>query len=298
MKKTLFYLLLPFLLFCYNMTKAEIIEIEPLFEYCVAPEELVSLEERCNYLVTHFWEPLNPKSKEALNQTALNEAFRVYLTTVRYADEKTTLQSIDKLLSSISGNPTYLIQFANAAEETLYGPRAEIWSDEIYLKFLDAAIKNKKIPQGRKDKFQKRANLLRTSMHESQAPSFDFFNPDGIKESYFPMSTPTILIFGDPEDMDWRLQRLRMESNTNLSQALDKGKINIIFIDVAKKGDLKEAVSNYSRNWKTGKSDGIEEIYDIRVLPSFYVVDSTGKIVLKNKTMDESVGFALELSGW
>lgn len=281
-----------------SLKAQELIEIPPIFEYPVAPEELETLEAKSDYLVAHFWDQLDTKSTKPLNQTALNDAFRVYLTPIRFVEEKKALQSINKLITGISGNPTLLIQFTKAAEENLYGPRAEIWADEIYLKFLDAAIKNKKISKVRKEKYQKRADLLRSTEIGKEAPSFSFETKDGKIENYFPMSTPTIIIFGDPEDMDWRLERLRMDSNTIVTQALDKGKLNVLFIDITENPDWEQSVSNYSGKWKVGKSTDMKDIYDIRIVPCVYFIDNEGNIAIKNRKLEHALPKVLEIAGW
>lgn len=298
MRNLLISLLIGTFLFNIIHLKAQqIVQIEPLFEYPVAPDDLETLTDRTNYLVTHFWEQLDTKNQQPVNQIALNDAFQTYLTYVRYSEEKVSLQSIDKLISSINNNPTLLVQFTKAAEENLYGPRAEIWADDIYLKFLDASLKNKKVSQTRKEKFQSRVDLIRRNIVGHDASPFDFINPENQTEKYFPMSTPTLIIFGDPEDMDWRLERLRMESNTALNQAIDKGKLNIIFIDVSDNPDWINSVSNYSSKWKVGNASGIKDIYDIRILPAIYLINSKGKIEMKNRPVELSVNKALEISG-
>lgn len=288
-----------FLMFLLNIPgKAQkVIEIPPIFEYPVAPEELESLKDRCNYIVANFWTPLNEKNNEPLNQIALNDAFNVFLTSMIYADETTSIKAIDKLLDRISGNPTLLIQFTKAAEDNLYGPRSEIRSDDVYLKFLDAAIKNKKISKDRKEKFQQRAALLRSTAINAVPPTFSFTNLSGGDEKYFPMATPTLLIFGDPEDMDWRLERLKMESNITLNQLLEKGKINIIFIDITDRNDWENSVSNYSKNWKVGKVKNIKDIYDIRRVPTLYLVNNEGKIIMKNQPLSTTLETAMEIAG-
>ncbi len=66
---------------------AEIIEIEPLFEYPVAPEEIVSLTDKSNWLMQHFWDKMDFKKKDAVNQSALNDAFRVFTLPMQWADK-------------------------------------------------------------------------------------------------------------------------------------------------------------------------------------------------------------------
>lgn len=122
----------------------EIIEIDPLFQYPSAPEELSSIQDKSNYLVNHFWEPMDFKDKKAVDQNALNDAFKVYCVPMRWADKERALVSVDKLIEKISKNPTLLIQFTKAAEENLYSPRADVWIDEVYLRFLNAIVKTRR----------------------------------------------------------------------------------------------------------------------------------------------------------
>ena len=279
------------------MTKAQdVIMIEPLFEYPVAPDELATLQEKSDYLVKHFWDQLDVKSNQPVNQIALNDAFRVYITPLGWASEKEAIQSIDKLINSLSGNPTLLLQFAKAAEENLFGPRADFSWDPIYLKFLDAVVKNKKIDKQRKEKYIKRAELLRNNAVGATAPSFNFTDVTGKNAKYFPMSTPTLLIFGNPEDPDWRLARLKMDTNSQLNEIIDKGKLNIIYITLSDKADWKKDLENYPKKWTVGKSDNIRDIIDIRTLPGIYVVGSDGKILMKNRSLGDALAKIIEIT--
>ena len=272
----------------------DIIEIQPLFEYPSAPEELATLEEKSDYLVEHFWDSMDFKSKSTVDQNALNDAFKVFSVPLRWANRDKAIAATNKLLQTISKNPTLLLQFTKAAEETIYGPRAEVWVDEVYLKFLNTLVSNKKIPAQRKKKYEDQLKVLSNALVGNVAPEFKFEGLDGREATYFPMTTVTIIIFGDPRDTDWRISRLRMESNAALTDALDKGKINILYILPNKLDNWKNEVSGYSSKWTVGCGDKLNEIYDMRATPSVYLIGSDGKILLKNTTLNMAVNKAFE----
>lgn len=296
MKKNFIYISILLISLTFNIVKAqEVIEISPLFEYPVAPEDIESLEAKCDYLVKNFWDNFDFKKKQPVDQFALNEAFDVYVTPMRYASKSAVDQSVDKLVSKISGNPVLLLQFTKAAEENLYGPRAEFWSDDLYLKFLEALIKNKKVSEQRKSKYIKQFNEIKSSSQDNIAPSFDFVDINGNLKHYFPMSTPTILIFGDPEDTDWRLSRLKMDSNFSLGEALEKGKLNILYIVTSKSDNWQNNLSSYNKRWTVGKLDSLSDKYDTRLNPSVYLIGSDGKIIKKFSPLEEAVNMALDL---
>ena len=283
------------LLFPITLQAQHIIAVEPLFEYPVAPEEIESLNEKCDYLVKHFWDNFNFKNKTSVDQYALTEAMQVYVTPMRYASKKEVDQSIEKLIGKISATPTLQLQFTKAAEENLFGPRADFWSDELYLKFLDAIIRNKKIKDNRKEKYIKQAKILRESAEGNKAPSFTFNDRNGEQKVYFPMSTPTLLIFGNPDDTDWRLSRLKMDSNLKLDDAIKKGKVNIIYILPNPVENWQNMVSNYNSFWTVGESPEVTEFYDLRLNPSIYLIGSDGSILSKNINIENGVNSILEL---
>lgn len=273
----------------------EIIEIKPLFEYPVAPEELTTIDEKSNYLVEHFWDPLDFKAKTSVDQHALNDAFRVYTVPMRWADKNKTLVSTDKLIEKLSKNPILLTQFMKAAEENLYGPRAEVWIDEIYLKFLEATVKNKKIPAARKKRYQSQLDILKSTAVGETAPGFNFTGTDGKDGRYFPMTTPTLVFFGDPTSSDWRMWRLKMETNTSLVKAIEKGQLNIIYIVDSDLPGWNKEVASYPSTWTVGCAPDIRNTYDLRATPSVYLIGSDGKIILKNAVAETAVAKALEL---
>ena len=295
MKKILYLLILILSAFHINIKAQEVIEIAPLFEYPVAPDEMESLMDRCNYIVKHFWDNFNFKEKQPVDQYALNEAFKVYSSTFPYATKKTVDESLDNVIQKMSGNPLIQMQMLKAAEVNLYGPKASFWSDEVYLKFLDTVLKNKKITEARKVKYAKQASALKDSYPGQSAPTFKFTDKNGEIKNYFPMTTPTLLIFGNPDDTDWRLERLKMDSNFKLEDALSKGKINILFILPNQIENWQGLISNYNNHWTTGQSEEATLHYDTRENPSIYIVGSDGKIVNKFMTPQESVTKVLEM---
>ena len=288
MKKYIYTLFAAAMLCGWQVNAQEVITIEPLFEYPVAPEELPTLQEKSDYLVEHFWDGFDFKA-QAVDQNALNDAFRVYIGPIRWATFDKAMKSIDKLIGNYSKNPTLTLQFAKAAEENLYGPRAEIWIDEVYLKFLNALLSNKKIQANRKKKYETQLKTIEASKIGFAAPRFEFIDKEGTTKKYFPMSTPTLIIFGNPYDTDWRLTRLRMETNLQLTDALEKGKINIIYMVPGIDGDWVKETSSYPSTWIVGYSDDVKNVFDLRSTPCVYVIGGDGKIIQKNISLDAAI---------
>lgn len=274
--------------------QADVIEIQPLFEYPVAPEEIQSLGDKSNWLMQHFWDQMDFKKNSAVDQTALNDAFRVYTLPMQWADKVEVNKSVDNILSKISKNPTLLLQFTKAAEENLYSSRARIWIDEVYVKFLEAFLKNKKFTKTRKLRYQEQLKRITNSMIANKAPTFNFVTPTGNPGKYEPIGVFTIIEFGDPDCDDCRHAKLKMETDMQFTSLVDRGLVNVLFIIPDPVEGWQTNIGDYPSNWIVGASDDVSDILDIRTSPSFYVIDKEGNIVAKNVFVEQAKKLAMQ----
>ena len=221
-------------LFNNNFIYSQII-VEPLFEYPIAPDSDDDLSSRSNWLVTNFWSPMDLCDDRSVDQNALNHAFSVYTAAMQFADKGNVLKSVNTLLGNLKGKPTLMTQFVKAAEETLYGPRAAIWSDEVYLPFLRAYQSESGISPLRKERYKRQLTLLSNTQPGSKAPSFRYRMSNGHYRD-FKVDTPyTLIEFGDPECDDCSFAKLKLEMCTDIMEKVDEKQVRILFIvpDVA-----------------------------------------------------------------
>lgn len=277
-----------------ELIDAGVMYVEPLFEYPIAPENLTEFTDKCDWLAENFWNPLDLKTKDAVDQGKLNHAFQVYATTIQYANKDKATAAVDKLMKGLQKNPMLLYQMTKAAEENIYGPRAEIWIDELYARILTSALANKKFPKTKRARYELQLKQLNGTMIGKRPAEFDFVRANGEPAKYFPMATPTIIIFGDPDCDDCRMGKLRMQSNVAFSKAVTDGKLNVLFIIPDPEDGWQAKVADFPKNWTVGGSDTVSEIYDMREIPEVYVIGSDGNIVAKHigvmKAMQTAMG--------
>lgn len=269
--------------------------IPPLFVYPTAPENLTELSDRSDYLVEHFWDKFNLKNKHAVDQNALNHAFSVYVTPMQWADKNTSIKSVDKLIEKISKNPTMLLQMTKAAEENIYGNRAKMWIDEIYIRFLDALVKNKKIPELYKKRYGDQLKKLSVSAEGVVAPVFTFINRQGENKVFKPSGNYTLIEFGDPTCYDCKMAELKLETNAHIDQFVKNGKLNICFIIPSGYKNWQKDTEAYPSDWIVGASDNVDDIYDIRLSPTIYIIGPDEKIVRKNIDIVTAINTLTEL---
>lgn len=272
-----------------------VIVINPLFDYPVAPESMTDLQERSDWVVEHFWDALDTRGKSTVDQHALNDAFLVWITPMQWASRAKVEASTEALLKRLEKNPPLLIQFAKAAEDNLYDvKRAGMLIDEVYVKFAESVARNKKIDNVRKARYKEQARKLRATMPGAPAPRFSFLTTDGEKKEYFPMSTFTIIEFGDPTCEDCRQAKFKMDVNLTLGELIEKGKVNVLFILPDDRDGWEEEMGEMPSKWICGASEDVDDIYDIRLTPTFYTIGADGRILSKNITVETAIMEAME----
>ena len=188
-----------------------------------------------------------------------------------------------------------LYQMTKAAEEDIYGPRAEVWIDELYVRILKAALASKKFPASKRARYELQLRQLEGTMIGSAPEKFDFVRPNGDAARYFPMATPTIIIFGNPDCDDCRMGKLRMQSNVAFSKAVADGKVNVLFIIPDAEEGWQSQLTDFPSNWTVGASDSVADIYDLREIPEVYVISSDGKVVNKHIGVLDAIATTLSL---
>ena len=157
------------------------------------------------------------------------------------------------------------------------------WSDsDAVVKTIDNLLKTKKIKKERTLRYRRHADLLHNSMTGGKPAEFDYTLPSGTTAHYHPDGVLTVIEFGDPDCDDCRFAKLKMETDVEFSELVDRGQVNVLFIITNKNEGWEEKLSGFPTKWHTGANEEIDDLMDLRSTPSIYVIDEEGKIAAKN----------------
>lgn len=260
---------------------------DSFFPYPQAPDEMQNLTERSNYIVYRFWDRCN-FSNAFLYPDKIKKAFTDYIDIVPYATTDTVMMSIDNLINKVRKQPKDMLALAQMAQETMYGPEAEFWSDDLYLPFVRAVIATKKISKEDKEPFRKQLKALENCQTGQPMPGIGLTLRDGTEFNTDSIKTPlTILFVNDPEAT---MDRVKLAANVYAIRLIEEGKLKIAAIDtVPYSAEWAESVSAIPSTWVVGTNPEIGEILDMRIRPEIYILGSNHKILVKHATMDNII---------
>lgn len=262
--------------------------LPPLFDYPVAPEDL-DWTARSEWLAEHFWDNFD-FSQQSVGQHQLNHAFLTWTLPLRYSESQKAMEAVNSLIKKLEKNPTLLLQFTRAAENSIYSPEtSETWIDEIYVKFPEALIKNKKVAKTYKTRYSLQLKTLQNSTIGKPVPAFEFTTREGRKATFNPSGKMAIVEFGHPLCSDCQMARIALKSDEKIKKYIEDGLLDIYFIipDVDEEDNSwLEMVYDYPENWIVGAASGLDDVLDIRLSPSIYLFDKEGNLVMKNISLN------------
>ena len=257
-----------------------------LFAYPMAPDTCSTLEARCNYIITHFWDSFDI-SKPITDQVAFEKTFRDFVDFFRYGHRNVVLSTVRDFVNKAQSNTANLQKVGEVAERALYGTEAEYWSDEVYVAFAKALASSKKLPKEVRDHYGNQ--LARINAVQVGSPlDLEYVGLDGLKYrlSELPEGKSCILLFLD-DSTDSMIGRLRLSTDVALNALLGTGDVVLVCLCVNKySADWATAAAGYADNWIVGCSDALIGDLDLRVLPCCYVLDEEHKIVNKSLSVE------------
>ncbi len=268
--------------------KASAQDKDLFFQLPIIPDTLTTLQDRCDYMVTHYWDFCDTK-KAFSSRDKMAQAFNVYLSFMPYASAQTVTESVGKFMKRIEKQPADVLFIGELAEGNLYSDTAEFQSDALYLQFAEAVVRNKKVNKDSKLRFQHQINILGKSQIGMIAPAFEYIDRQGDTHAFEPDTAcmANILFFNDPDCSDCNMARLRLDADIKTNRLIEEGVVKIFGITPGEPSpEWTEYAARYPQTWTVGVSPQVDETYDLRTSPAFYVLDSKGKIILKHSDIN------------
>lgn len=260
-----------------------------LFAYPLAPDTCATLESRCNYIISHFWDQFDI-SKPINDDVAFELTFRDFVDFFRYSHRNVALSAVRNLVNKAQSNTANLQKLGEVAERTLYGAEAEFWSDEVYVEFAKVLASNKKLPREVRGYYAQQLSRINAVQVGSEL-DFEYVALDGSKQrlSNFPAKTYIVLFLDDSTDS--MIGRLRLSTDVALNALLENGEAKLLCLSMNNYSpEWASTVATYADNWTFGCGENLSRELDLRVFPCCYILDEHRTIVNKSLSVEGLMG--------
>lgn len=254
------------------------------FPYPTAPDTCSTLESRCNYIVTNFWNNYNI-ARPITNDADFETAFRDYVNIVKYCHRNIAISSVRDFIFKARSNSANLLKIGKVAESALYGPYAEYWSDELYTEIAKALSESTNLKQADRNYYKHQVAVISKCPVNGIMPEFDIVLAEGKKSKLSEIEAQVYLVFFTDDNTNSIIDRTRLSTDVAVNNLIAGENIKVIQIKVGK--HVAGWADNMPENWINVSSEQVANIIDLRGIPSCYILDKDRKILTKNVSVDD-----------
>ena len=290
------YILLLFMCFvdCKGQQKRSVPPAEApyVFQMVTIPDRLTSPEERAAYLVKHYWDHFEfADTSLARRQQATEQAFVDYIDIFPYTTLTVVRESIRDMLKKAEKAENILVYFAGLYERYLYDPNSPMRNDEYYIPVLEALLESPAWKE--KERPAELLRLAKLNRTGQVANNFTYTLANGQKGSLHAIrSAYTLVFFYNPDCHNCQEVSGQLRQSATVTSLLAAKKLDILAIYTdADLAAWKRYLPRMPKEWTVAYDekraiDG-EELYDLKAIPSLYLLDKDKKVLLKDATFEQ-----------
>lgn len=256
-----------------------------LFAYPIAPDTCTTLESRCNYIITHFWDGYDI-SKPITDDAAFETTFRDFVNFFQYAHRNVVMSVVRDLVNKAQSNSSNLMKLGVVAERSLYGTMAEYWSDEVYVEFIKILAASKQLTKEIRQYYGNQLARI-NAVQVGSTLDFEFTGLDGVKRRLSDVPAKNYVLLFIDGDTDSTIGRLRLSTDVTLNKLLSTGELTVVCLCINEyTADWSTAAAGYADNWTIGCNANLSEVLDLRAFPCCYVLDGQRSVLDKSLSVE------------
>lgn len=262
------------------------------FPYPDIPLMLSSPDERKAYLLRHYWDEFDFADTTLVNNREL--IWKAFVNCISMlADETISTElvrdGIDNFCSAMEKHEHARMVCMRMVDDLLYDVNLPFYNERLYAVYLERMLESDRLDNARKGALKFRLDLMRRNSPGSIAADFRYRMPDGRSRTL--LGTPVsgnrlLLVFFDPECHSCKDIMMQMIEDRDLSMAVAEGKLTVMAVYTEGNEEVwKRTCSSMPEGWIVG-NDGMSindgALYDLKAMPSLYLLDKGKKVILKD----------------
>ncbi len=248
-------------------------------------------DEKTTYLNEHYWDRFDFADTLFIAEadTAhMLTAFAVYAG--RYVPDSLASESMSRLMTKASASKRMFDYFMMLAETVLHDPNSPMRNDELYIPVLEAALRSDLLDEYEKMPYEYDLDMALRNRVGREAADFEYTLASGRSGRMHDITADYLLIFvSNPGCPMCRDVREQIAASPMLNELSERGtlKVLVIYPD----DDLvawREHLSDYPSAWINAYDRGMtiskERLYDLKAIPSLYLLDADKRVMAKDCT--------------
>lgn len=274
--------------------KEKVVKQQPGFTLPEIPMMLTSPDDRAKFLATHYWDNFDFKDTVYIHLPDVTEQALVdFMDMMNHVPASVADSAITHALKGASAEPKMLNYFWETFSRYWYDPNSPLRNEDFYIMVCRVVGG---LPQA-DEAMNSRAKYNLTQALKNRpgtvAADFTYTLESGKQGTLYSIHSPyTILFFYNPDcHMCAEIKKYLRESSV-LNELLKKKQTALLAFYPDEDVDLwREHSNEMLPMWINAYDKGVvvdrEQTYDLRAIPTFYLLDKDKKVLLKDVQIEE-----------
>ena len=264
-----------------------------------APVMLETMEERLEYVVLHFWDafakvdqPTDSTFIGGVSKADVESQMGVFATLLQQVPLPIGQKAMTALYANLEKAPGLFAPMAEMTAKYFWDPNSPVRSEALYLPFVKALSSSPLVKDDMHAAYAWDARQCALNLPGTTAADFRFVDTSGRTRTLHSVKAEyVLLVFGNPDCTACRELVESMSSIPEIVALESSGRLKVVDIYIDQEIDLwKQRMASYPKNWINGYDPDYvirqDLIYDVRAVPSIYLLDKDKTVLLKDAPED------------
>lgn len=258
-----------------------------LFRPAVLPVSIAP-EQQYAYMQEHYWDDLDFADTVFIASTDTVHMLRSFDLYVRSFVTENDPAPIVALMHKASESKTMLEYFAMLADRVLHDPNSPMHSDEFYIPVLEALVVSPWLDEWERLAPEHDLRLARQNRVGHPANDFRYTLASGQTSTLYDIRADyTLLFFNNPDCEMCRQIREGLVASPKINELIERGSLKVLALypdeDLeAWRAHASSMPSTWINAYDRGTRISREGIYDLRAIPSMYLLDGDKRVLAKD----------------
>ena len=268
------------------------------FPQVVVPAMLGGEEERMDYVAEHFWDafvkgdfPTDSLYIAGVANEDLERQMGIFATIAEMLPSPE--KAMTAFFDNISSVPAVFGPMTDLAARYFYDPNSPLRSEECWLPMASRLSQSPLVDESARGRYAWQARMCSLNRPGTVAADFQFTDISGRRRSLHSIKADMLLlIFGNPDCTACKELLETMNAYQEFADLEASGKLKVVDIFIDREVDAwKAKAATYPKNWINGYDHNFtireDLIYNVRAIPSLYLLDSSKRIILKDAPVEK-----------
>lgn len=267
------------------------------FQLPELPRVITDVHEQTNYIAMHYWENCPFEDTTFVRSDTLEQIFADFIDFLRFTDNETAVKAIRNLLIVSENDSVSRWRFRSLSEHYLDDPNSPMRNEVYYIEVLKQIIGSHYLSLDERLRYEDRLKQIKKNLPGSLATNFTYTKANGKKATLYEVKAKyTLLFFYDPDCETCKETKRIIKENVWIKELQRQNMLRILAIYPGEEVDKWVCdLPGMPTNWIVGY-DADQQIYDkqlyaLRALPSFYLLDRKKQVMLKDVPLNSILYF-------